>query len=164
MAWPHAPSRSPRASARSGTRAASIAVQPKWAEPLRRLCRRPSRSRGRILSRAASKASSRGLPKGLDTALAACETAGTVAPAAKAGQIALSARQLRARFLGGSADLSHSNLTVHKGLRCRSATRSPAIQVLWGVREFGMGAIANGIALHGRFIPFSTFLVFSDYA
>ncbi|MFH3479993.1 transketolase [Xanthobacter variabilis] len=67
-------------------------------------------------------------------------------------------------FLGGSADLAHSNLTTFPG--STPVTRDPAgNQVLYGVREFGMSAIANGIALHGGFIPFvATFLVFSDYA
>ncbi|MFG1419399.1 transketolase [Xanthobacter sp. V0B-10] len=67
-------------------------------------------------------------------------------------------------FLGGSADLAHSNLTTYPG--ATPVTRDAAgNQVLYGVREFGMSAIANGIALHGGFIPFvATFLVFSDYA
>jgi transketolase len=67
-------------------------------------------------------------------------------------------------FLGGSADLTHSNLTNYKG--ATPITRDPAGDtVLYGVREFGMTAIATGIALHGGFLPFTaTFLVFSDYA
>ncbi len=67
-------------------------------------------------------------------------------------------------FLGGSADLTHSNLTNYKGQT--PITRDLAGDaVLYGVREFGMTAIANGMALHGGFIPFvATFLVFSDYA
>jgi transketolase len=67
-------------------------------------------------------------------------------------------------FLGGSADLIHSNLTNYKG--SVSITRDPAGNAIhYGVREFGMTAICNGIALHGGFIPFgATFLMFSDYA
>ena len=67
-------------------------------------------------------------------------------------------------LLGGSADLTHSNLTFHPG--SVPITDDPAgNQISFGVREFGMAAIANGIALHGGFIPFvATFLVFSDYA
>jgi transketolase len=67
-------------------------------------------------------------------------------------------------FLGGSADLTHSNLTNYKG--AMPITRDTAGDtVLYGVREFGMTAIATGIALHGGFLPFTaTFLVFSDYA
>jgi transketolase len=67
-------------------------------------------------------------------------------------------------FLGGSADLTHSNLTNFKGTS--PIVRDPAGNTInYGVREFGMTAIANGIALHGGFLPFvATFLVFSDYA
>ncbi|QYF94246.1 transketolase [Massilia sp. PAMC28688] len=67
-------------------------------------------------------------------------------------------------FLGGSADLTSSNLTNWK--EC-VALRSgkPGNHVNYGVREFGMSAIMNGIALHGGFIPFgATFLTFSDYS
>ncbi|GMV55320.1 MAG: transketolase [Betaproteobacteria bacterium] len=67
-------------------------------------------------------------------------------------------------LIGGSADLAGSNLTWWSG--ARSANRDPSGNYLYfGVREFGMVAIANGLALHGGFIPYSaTFLVFSDYA
>ena len=67
-------------------------------------------------------------------------------------------------FLGGSADLTGSNLTNWKG--CVSIEHGKAGNYLhYGVREFGMVAMMNGIALHGGFIPFGgTFLVFADYA
>jgi len=66
-------------------------------------------------------------------------------------------------LLGGSADLSGSNLTATK--TSRPLGGAGANYVHYGVREFGMAAIANGIALHGGFIPYSgTFAVFSDYA
>ena len=67
-------------------------------------------------------------------------------------------------LLGGSADLAQSNLTNHP--LSRAITRDPAGNtIFYGVREFGMTAIANGIALHGGFLPFvATFLAFSDYA
>jgi transketolase len=83
----------------------------------------------------------------------------------KAGQNALAAFAPRLpELIGGSADLTHSNLTVHAG--SVPVTRERAgNQIAFGVREFGMAAIANGIALHGGFIPFvATFLTFSDYA
>ncbi len=83
----------------------------------------------------------------------------------KAGQgaLALFAKQVP-ELMGGSADLTHSNLVAHPG--SRPLTRDAAgNQVLFGVREFGMVAIANGIALHGGFVPYvATFLTFSDYA
>jgi len=83
----------------------------------------------------------------------------------KASQNALTsfAKTLPELF-GGSADLAHSNLTIHP--LTQPITRDPAGNtVFFGVREFGMSAIANGIALHGGFIPYAaTFLIFSDYA
>ena len=67
-------------------------------------------------------------------------------------------------LLGGSADLTHSNLTDWPGCGAVRAD-APGRHINWGVREFGMAAALNGIALHGGFIPFgATFLVFSDYA
>ncbi|EJW10541.1 Transketolase [Rhodovulum sp. PH10] len=99
-----------------------------------------------------------------EAALAAETAAGSVATR-KAGQIALTefAKALP-ELIGGSADLAHSNLTIHPG--SRPVTRDPAgNQIFFGVREFGMSAIANGLALHGGFVPYvATFLVFSDYA
>jgi len=67
-------------------------------------------------------------------------------------------------FFGGSADLTGSNLTNWKG--CITIDHGKAGNYLhYGVREFGMAAMVNGIALHGGFIPFGgTFLIFSDYA
>ena len=66
-------------------------------------------------------------------------------------------------FLGGSADLTGSNLTNWKGcVPVREGKEGNYIN--YGVREFGMSAIMNGIVLHGGFIPFGgTFLTFSDY-
>ncbi len=67
-------------------------------------------------------------------------------------------------FLGGSADLTGSNLTNWSGSKAVKA-EGGGNYVSFGVREFGMVAIGNGLALHGGFIPYSgTFLVFSDYA
>ncbi|HSR36453.1 MAG TPA: transketolase, partial [Desulfurivibrionaceae bacterium] len=67
-------------------------------------------------------------------------------------------------FLGGSADLAGSNLTLwsgSKGIQNDAAGN----YVFYGVREFGMAAIMNGVALHGGFIPYgATFLIFSEYA
>ena len=67
--------------------------------------------------------------------------------------------------LGGSADLTHSNLTITKGARSVKADDASGRYMRYGVREFGMSAAMNGIALHGGFIPYGgTFFVFSDYA
>ncbi len=70
-------------------------------------------------------------------------------------------------LIGGSADLTGSNLTDFKGAGALRADDSfvPGRHVNFGVREFGMSAILNGLALHGGFVPYGgTFLVFSDYA
>jgi transketolase len=71
-------------------------------------------------------------------------------------------------LIGGSADLAGSNLTKWKGSLDAATGNSADGQgnyVYYGVREFGMTAISNGVALHGGFIPYdATFLVFSDYA
>ena len=67
-------------------------------------------------------------------------------------------------FLGGSADLTGSNLTNWKECVAVRAGQ-PGNHINYGVREFGMSAIMNGIALHGGYIPFgATFLTFSDYS
>jgi transketolase len=66
--------------------------------------------------------------------------------------------------VGGSADLTGSNLTLTKGMRDVTGDDFSGSYIRYGVREHGMGAIMNGIALHGGFIPYGgTFLVFADY-
>ncbi len=68
-------------------------------------------------------------------------------------------------LIGGSADLAGSNLTKWAGSRPLSKENADANYVFFGVREFGMSAIMNGMALHGGFIPYgATFLMFSEYA
>ena len=68
-------------------------------------------------------------------------------------------------LMGGSADLAGSNLTIWSGSRPISNTISDGNYIYYGVREFGMSAIMNGIALHGGFIPYGgTFLMFTEYA
>ena len=68
-------------------------------------------------------------------------------------------------FFGGSADLTPSNLTSWSGSKSITNTVADGNYLSYGVREFGMSAIMNGIALHGGFIPFGgTFLMFMEYA
>ena len=68
-------------------------------------------------------------------------------------------------FLGGSADLAGSNLTLWSGSKALTREDASGNYIHYGVREFGMSAIMNGIALHGGFIPYgATFLVFMEYA
>ena len=106
----------------------------------------------------------------VDAAVGAQQQAQTVA-SRKASQIVL--ERLTAavpELLGGSADLTGSNLTQTAAtppLRFESSSGAPnnGRHINYGVREFGMAAIMNGVALHGGFIPYGgTFLTFSDYS
>ena len=83
----------------------------------------------------------------------------------KASQNAIEAlAPLLPELAGGSADLAGSNLTIWSGSRPVSRN-SGGNYLYYGVREFGMCALNNGLALHGGFVPYAgTFLVFSDYA
>ncbi len=114
------------------------------------------------------------LPRGfaqtaVDTVLAAHTKAETVA-SRKASQLALEAfTAALPELLGGSADLTGSNLTQTSStpnLRFDLAGKgNGGRHINYGVREFGMAAIMNGVALHGGFIPYGgTFLTFSDYS
>ena len=84
----------------------------------------------------------------------------------KASQNSLNAfGPLLPEFLGGSADLAGSNLTLWKGCKGVSADDASGNYMYYGVREFGMCAIMNGVALHGGFVPYgATFLIFMEYA
>ncbi len=101
-----------------------------------------------------------------DAYVAKLQAEGPVVASRKASQMALDAFGPKLpELIGGSADLAHSNLTLWKGSKDVNSGDANANYVYFGVREFGMTAIANGIALHGGFIPYdATFLVFSDYA
>ncbi|EKO3989611.1 transketolase, partial [Vibrio fluvialis] len=84
----------------------------------------------------------------------------------KASQNALEAfGKLLPEFMGGSADLAPSNLTMWSGSKSLEASDFSGNYIHYGVREFGMTAIMNGIALHGGFVPYgATFLMFMEYA
>jgi transketolase len=105
----------------------------------------------------------------VDTAVAAHTKAETVA-SRKASQLALESFTVALpEMLGGSADLTGSNLTNTKStpaLRIDDhGTPNGGRHISYGVREFGMAAIMNGVALHGGYIPYAgTFLTFSDYS
>ncbi|HZJ91730.1 MAG TPA: transketolase, partial [Thiopseudomonas sp.] len=84
----------------------------------------------------------------------------------KASQNSLNAYgPLLPEFLGGSADLAGSNLTLWDGCKGVSDVDASGNYVFYGVREFGMSAIMNGVALHGGLVPYgATFLMFMEYA
>ena len=97
--------------------------------------------------------------------IAACNEKQETIATRKASQNAIQAfAPTLPEFLGGSADLTGSNLTNWK--ECiRLTPDKPGNHISYGVREFGMSAIMNGVALHGGYIPFgATFLTFSDYS
>ena len=98
--------------------------------------------------------------------IAKLQAEGPVVASRKASQMAIETfAPILPELVGGSADLAHSNLTLWKGSTSVSSNDANANYVYYGVREFGMSAIANGLALHGGFLPYdATFLVFSDYS
>jgi len=110
------------------------------------------------------------LPEGFvaaaDAFIAKAQADGQVIASRKASQLAIEAfAPLLPEMVGGSADLAHSNLTLWKASKSVATDDPNANYVYYGVREFAMTAISNGLALHGGFLPFdATFLVFSDYA
>jgi transketolase len=95
-----------------------------------------------------------------------CQADGSTIASRKASQNSLNQfGPLLPEILGGSADLAGSNLTIWNG--CKGVSREDANgnYIYYGVREFGMSAIMNGVALHGGFIPYgATFLIFMEYA
>lgn len=94
------------------------------------------------------------------------QNAGEKIASRKASQNCLNAfGPMLPELLGGSADLAGSNLTLWKGSKGVSAEDASGNYLFWGVREFGMTAAINGIALHGGFITYgATFLIFMEYA
>jgi transketolase len=104
-------------------------------------------------------------PEVVAATLAKAGEKGETVATRKASQLALEAyAPVLPEMLGGSADLTGSNLTNWSGSKPVTGTEA-GNYVYYGVREFGMAAIGNGLALHGGFIPYSgTFLTFSDYS
>jgi transketolase len=95
----------------------------------------------------------------------AVATAGAQATRVASQQVLNTIGEGLPELLGGSADLTGSNNTLRKGARAITRSDASGSYLYYGVREFGMSAVMNGLALHGGFIPFGgTFLTFSDYA
>jgi transketolase len=101
-----------------------------------------------------------------DAFIASVVEKGETIASRKASQNALNGfGPLLPELLGGSADLAGSNLTLWKGCKGVGKIEADGNYLYYGVREFGMSAIMNGITLHGGFIPYgATFLMFSEYA
>jgi transketolase len=95
---------------------------------------------------------------------AATESGAAQASRASSQKILDQLAKAQPNLLGGSADLTHSNLTHAAGTESVTASNFAGSYIHYGIREFGMAAAMNGIAAHGGFIPYGgTFLVFSDY-
>ncbi|NKD85031.1 transketolase [Haematospirillum jordaniae] len=125
----------------------------------------PDERRGTFLA-----ALSGALPEGWEQGLIDLKTKAvaekTKVATRKASQMALDAiAPFVPSLIGGSADLTHSNLTLAKGMVSVLPDDASGNYIHYGVREHGMAAVMNGLALHGGFIPYGgTFLVFADYA
>jgi transketolase len=101
-----------------------------------------------------------------DKAVAAINAAAANMATRKASLVALNAfAPALPEMAGGSADLTGSNLTKHDGSTVITGDDASGNYIYFGVREFGMSALCNGLGLHGGIIPYSgTFLTFSDYS
>ncbi|MCL4129062.1 UNVERIFIED_CONTAM: hypothetical protein GTU68_019397, partial [Idotea baltica] len=101
-----------------------------------------------------------------DTYIGECQKAMEKVASRKASQNCLNAfGPLLPELLGGSADLAGSNLTIWSGSKGVSADDASGNYIYYGVREFGMSAMMNGITLHGGFVTYgATFLMFMEYA
>jgi transketolase len=101
-----------------------------------------------------------------DAFIRQCQSEGKTVATRKASEMCLNAfGPLLPELLGGSADLAGSNLTLWKGCKGVTAEDASGNYLYYGVREFGMSAVMNGITLHGGFKAYgATFLVFMEYA
>ncbi|MFG1412414.1 transketolase [Xanthobacter sp. VTT E-85241] len=142
--------------------ARSTSARSAWAE---RLAALPAADKAEFERRVAGT-----LPPALDAAVKAAKAKavadGGAVATRKSSEIVLDAlTPVVPEMLGGSADLTGSNNTRAKGMKAISPNDFAGTFVHWGVREHGMAAAMNGLALHGGIIPYSgTFLVFSDYS
>ncbi|GIZ50652.1 transketolase [Noviherbaspirillum aridicola] len=143
---------------------AGQAAEDQWNALFRAYDERYPQEAGELLRRMKGE-----LPGNLDSAMeayiASCVEKKENIATRKASQNAIQAlAPVLPEFLGGSADLTGSNLTNWK--ECVAVrSEQPGNHINYGVREFGMAAIMNGIALHGGYLPFgATFLTFSDYS
>jgi transketolase len=104
------------------------------------------------------------LPEGWDAGMPVFGPKDAQATRAASGKVLNAIAPKLPELIGGSADLTGSNLTEIKGAGTFAAGQRAGRNVHFGVREHGMGAVLNGIALHRGFIPYAgTFLIFSDY-
>jgi len=170
LAWPHEPFVIPEAAYKAwDARAAGAAAEQQWTEALAAYRSAHPELAAEFARRMNGELPSNFVQTAVD-AIAAADAKAEGVASRKASQLALEVfTKLMPELLGGSADLTGSNLT--------HTTSTPALRfddagapnggrhINYGVREFGMAAIMNGIALHGGYIPYGgTFLTFSDYS
>nr|WP_294816119.1 transketolase [uncultured Sphingomonas sp.] len=143
-------------------RAAWLAAGKRGAEPHAQWQQRLTSDGNRVAFEKRGNVSSDWLKPYIDGLLANPQKVAT----RKASEMALEAINVALpETIGGSADLTGSNNTLTKGLKPLTAADYSGRYVYYGIREFGMSAAMNGMALHGGVIPYGgTFLVFSDYA
>jgi transketolase len=166
LGWPHAPFEIPE-EIRAGWRAgnAGLVREELWNQLFDRYAAQYPQLADELVRRSRGE-----LPDGFldaaDAYIAKLQAEGPTVASRKASQMAIEAfAPLLPELVGGSADLAHSNLTLWKGSKSVAGDDADANYVYYGVREFAMTAISNGLAVHGCFIPYdATFLVFSDYA
>ncbi|MBJ6981449.1 transketolase [Luteimonas sp. MC1572] len=166
LGWEHAPFELPQA-IQDGWRAtgAGLAREAQWNQMFDAYAARHPELAAELVRRSHAE-----LPEGFaaaaDAYVAKLQADGPTVASRKASQMAIEAfAPLLPELVGGSADLAGSNLTLWSGSKSVASDAPDANYVYYGVREFAMTAISNGLAVHGGFIPYdATFLVFSDYA
>ncbi|MFC3106831.1 transketolase [Undibacterium arcticum] len=165
MDWPYAPFEIPAdVYAAWDAKAQGLQQEGEWDALFRAYGERYPQQAGELLRRMSGE-----LPANFNATvqayIASCVDKKETIATRKASQNAIQAlAPVLPEFLGGSADLTGSNLTNWK--ECVAVrVDQPGNHINYGVREFGMSAMLNGIALHGGYIPFgATFLTFSDYS
>ena len=164
--WPHAPFEIPQAIA-DGWRAgnAGLVREDQWNRVFDRYAQQYPELADELVRRSHAELPANFIADA-DAYIAKLQAECPVVASRKASQMAIEAyAPLLPELVGGSADLAHSNLTLWKGSKSVATDDPNANYIYFGVREFAMTAISNGLSLHGGFIPYdATFLVFSDYA
>jgi transketolase len=164
--WPHAPFEIPQAIA-DGWRAgnAGLVREDQWNRVFDRYAQQYPELADELVRRSHAELPANFIADA-DAYIAKLQAEGPIVASRKASQMAIEAyAPLLPELVGGSADLAHSNLTLWKGSKSVATDDPNANYIYFGVREFAMTAISNGLSLHGGFIPYdATFLVFSDYA
>jgi transketolase len=165
IGWPHAPFEIPAdVYAAWNAKASGQKLEGEWDALFKAYSERYPQEAGELLRRMKGELPGK-LNDVIDAYIKTCVEKKETIATRKASQNAIQAlAQALPEFLGGSADLTGSNLTNWKECVAVRADKA-GNHINYGVREFGMSAIMNGIALHGGYIPFGgTFLTFSDYS